>query len=304
MHNASKKRGHDASTKGSDMRRKSKTSPAEDILELVAQLPWWGGIALALTSYLVLHALAAPDPIQAPQPGQMAGFIVRAYWKGLANVGQYLAPLLCLFGAAASALRRRHRRQLASQVVQSDAATALDGMSWREFELLVGEAFRLQGYKVLELGGAGPDGGVDLMLMRGKEKFLVQCKQWKAFKVGVAVVRELYGAMAASGAAGGFVVTAGRFTDDAIAFANGRNVKLVDGPRLFGLLKQARAVLATTPCRQAATPGPAAQPTISPACPACGAAMVQRTARRGANAGAAFWGCASYPACKGTRPMS
>jgi restriction system protein len=45
--------------------------------------------------------------------------------------------------------------------------------------------------------------------------FLVQCKQWKAFKVGVQVVRELYGLMAAHGAAGGFVVTSGRFTDEA-----------------------------------------------------------------------------------------
>ena len=285
------------------MRRRSKSSPAEDLLELVARLPWWGGVALALVSYLVLRALAAPDPIQAPQPGQMAGFVIHALGKGLANIGQYLVPLLCLFGAAASALGRRRRRELASQVIQSDAATALDGMSWREFELLVGEAFRLQGYKVLELGGSGPDGGVDLVLMRGKEKFLVQCKQWKAFKVGVAVLRELYGVMAASGAAGGFVVTSGRFTQEAVAFASGRNLKLVDGPRLFGLLQQARSALAAQPQAAPAAPKTAPQMDATPACPSCGAAMVQRTAKRGTHVGAVFWGCASYPTCKGTRPM-
>lgn len=38
------------------------------------------------------------------------------------------------------------------------------------------------------------------------------------------------------------------------------------------------------------------------ACPACGGPMVNRTARRGANSGARFWGCARYPACGGTRP--
>ena len=38
------------------------------------------------------------------------------------------------------------------------------------------------------------------MLRKDREKFLVQCKQWKAFKVGVTVVRELYGVMAAHGA--------------------------------------------------------------------------------------------------------
>jgi restriction system protein len=47
----------------------------------------------------------------------------------------------------------------------------------------------------VETGGGGPDGGVDLVLRKpggnGSEKFLVQCKQWRALKVGVDVVREL-----------------------------------------------------------------------------------------------------------------
>ncbi len=33
-------------------------------------------------------------------------------------------------------------------------------------------------------------------------------------------------------------------------------------------------------------------------CPACGAGMVLRTAKKGANAGNQFWGCSKYPACK------
>ena len=39
-----------------------------------------------------------------------------------------------------------------------------------------------------------------------------------------------------------------------------------------------------------------------PECPECGRAMVNRTARRGPNAGRDFWGCMSYPRCKGIRP--
>ena len=50
-------------------------------------------------------------------------------------------------------------------------------MIWREFEMLVGEAFRLQGYQVVETGGGGADGGVDLVLRKDRETFLVQCKQ-------------------------------------------------------------------------------------------------------------------------------
>lgn len=39
----------------------------------------------------------------------------------------------------------------------------------------------------------------------------------------------------------------------------------------------------------------------APECPDCGGAMVLRTARKGRNAGNQFWGCRSYPQCKGTR---
>ena len=119
--------------------------------------------------------------------------------------------------------------------------------------MLVGEGFRLQGYQVVETGGGGADGGADLVLSKpsknGGEKFLVQCKQWRAYKVGVDVVRELYGVMAAKGAAGGFVVTSGRFTDEAVSFASGRNVTLVDGPKLHGLLQQAKAAADRSPAR-------------------------------------------------------
>lgn len=41
----------------------------------------------------------------------------------------------------------------------------------------------------------------------------------------------------------------------------------------------------------------------SPSCPLCGSPMALRTAKKGAHAGSQFWGCAKYPACKGTKPV-
>jgi restriction system protein len=183
-------------------------------------------------------------------------------------------------------------------------------MGWREFEMLVGEGFRLQGYQVMETGGGGADGGVDLVLTKpgknGNEKFLVQCKQRRAFKVGVDVVRELYGVMTARGATGGFVVTSGRFTDEAINFADGRNDTLVDGPKLHALLRQAQASAEhppeVPPSSAVALPGATA--TSAASCPVCAKPMVRRIAKRGANMGSEFWGCAGYPACRGTRLIS
>ena len=302
------------------MARRKKSSPLEDVLDLLAMLPWWVCLVLAAVSYFLLHRLAVPIPasdIQG-QGGDMVGAVIqKALIHGLANAGQYIVPLLCIAAAALSAWRRKQRQALVSEVAQARNADALDGMSWREFELLVGEAYRLQGYRVTEIGGGGTDGGVDLVLAKGSEKFFVQCKQWKAYKVGVTTVRELYGVMAAKGAMGGFVVTSGRFTTDAKDFAQGRNIELVDGPRLFAMIQQARSAQAKPAAAQRETPNsmgsPAPQPqsavqapqatakaAAQPECPRCGAAMALRTARQGANAGNTFWGCSTYPKCRGT----
>jgi restriction system protein len=234
-------------------------------------------------------------------PGQIGNLMFQSIWMGLATAGQYFVPILCLAGAAMSAYRRHQRQTLVATVGSSKAADALDGISWQEFEILVGEAFRLQGYQVAETGGAGPDGGVDLVLRKGGEKFLVQCKQWKAFTVGVTIVRELYGVMAANGAAGGFVVTSGRFTDEAKTFAQGRNVTLMDGPALLKLIQQAKAARMAG-SKDPSTPMPARpKAVIQPLCPSCSKPMVRRTARKGGAAGNTFWGCVDFPACRGTR---
>lgn len=284
-------------------------------MSLVALLPWWAGVALAVLSYVVLHAIASRPVAPATQVAQMGAMVSQTLWKTLASVGQYVLPIICLAGAGMSAWQRRVRRELVANTVQSKGASALDGMSWQEFEMLTAEAFRLQGYRVLETGGDGADGGVDLVLSKrgtnGSEKFLVQCKQWRAFRVGVDVVRELYGVMAATGAAGGFVITSGRFTDEAAQFANGRNVKLIDGKHLHSLLQRAKAD------RGARTPDPAvATNRVTPpeaeevagnqalACPSCTKPMVRRVAKRGTNAGAEFWGCTGYPTCRTTRPLA
>ena len=41
----------------------------------------------------------------------------------------------------------------------------------------------------------------------------------------------------------------------------------------------------------------------APDCPLCGKPMALRTARKGPNAGAQFWGCPAFPDCKGARPL-
>ena len=290
------------------MARRKKTSPAEDMIDLVAMLPWYVGVVLAAAAYLVLHRSAIAPMTALLKPGDVSAAMTGTMWRGLAGVGQYVLPAICLAGAAVSAWRRRTRHALVENVTRSEAPGMLDDMSWREFEMLVGEGFRLQGYSVAENFELGPDGGIDLRLRKDGETYLVQCKQWRAFKVGVPVVRELYGVMAAKGATGGFVVTSGKFTAEAEAFAEGRNVRLLDGPRLERMLKQAQGIAgapraATAPESQTAGDMRQNAGPLNPTCPKCSQQMKRRQATKGARAGQDFWGCVTYPQCRGTRAV-
>lgn len=271
-----------------------KQSFFEDLIEITSKLPWWVGLVLALAAYLWLHSIASSEVTVVAQPGKMGEYAAQTLFKSLASFGQYLLPFVFLLGGAISAYGRFKRRALHAQIAASPERGVLNDMSWQQFETLVGEAFRCKGYAVMETC-SGADGGIDLVLKKEGETFLVQCKQWKAYKVGVTTVRELYGVMAAKGAAGGFVVTSGVFTNEALAFATGRNIELMDGKALHALIRGVRVPGNT------ASDLPVVATASAPTCPVCRSRMEKRVAKRGANSGNAFWGCSQYPACKGTR---
>jgi len=281
-------------------RRKS-DGALDDLFAIAAKLPWQASVALAVASFLVLHFVAAQSPGVARSTADMGAAVAKTIFLTIARFGQFVLPIVLLGGAAAGFFSRRRHGALVEAVAGSESAASLNDMSWREFEGLVEEYFRIRGYAVSRLGGEGPDGGVDLVLGRGAEKVLVQCKQWRALRVGAPVVRELYGAMAAQGAASGIVVTSGSFTPDAVEFASGRNVRLVAGPELHGMIREARAA------------GPLPAGTTSSVrvgaggtgdCPVCGSPMVLRRAKRGSNAGREFYGCTRFPACRARRPAT
>lgn len=176
-------------------------------------------------------------------------------------------------------------------------------MSWREFELLVGEVFQMQGYQVAENGGSGADGGIDLVLRRVDQKFLVQCKHWKSVSVGVGVIRELFGVLTAKGDASGFVITSGYFTEKAKIFAQDVKVTLIDDAQLYDLIAQVdesqtngRPSSVFQERRNVATP-------TTPTYPLCTHPMTKHTAKVGTRAGCYFWGCSTFPKCRGTRQM-
>lgn len=286
------------------MARKRKQSALEDLIDITAMLPWWVGALLSIIAYFVLHHYATAKITSVGTVAKLGDNVASQLGKTLAIFGQYILPVAFIIGAGLSAYRRHTRGTLFTDVQVGSSTSALNDMSWQEFEMLVGEAYRRKGYMVAETGGGGADGGVDLVLRKDGEKYMVQCKQWKAYKVGVSNVRELYGVMAAEGAVGGFVVTSGVFTTDAKTFAEGRNIHLIGGAELTTMIKKSQAQSQTSTATSQRTPRNVAAATAGPSCPNCGSTMVKRTVKQGANIGNVFWGCSSYPKCRGIIPIN
>lgn len=259
------------------------------LLVELTHLPWWVSVVFAASVFAALRwlvpALTESRVILVPLGQAAAAY---AHWLALI----FLLPIPFALHSAAK------RRRLI------EAQPSIDGlltMPWQDFEQLVGEAYRRQGYGVTERGGVGADGGIDLELRTKDKTLVVQCKRWKVRTIGVELVRELYGAMVGEEAHGAIFVTSGSYTPDAIDFARDKPIKLVNGRELVNLLKGVRNKV------RSSANGPSAHGIEAPTadgpttCPRCGGATVRRVAKRGAQAGSTFWGCSRFPACRWTR---
>lgn len=272
------------------MARRQRKSGFEQTVESLSTLPWQACLVLAVIAYFGFHRLAEIQTPAAYKPGAMGHSVSLMIYRTAGLYLQYFAPLTLVLAALVSRFRKRRRQQLLADAENRTASAPLQQLSWREFEQLVGAHFERLGY-VVSFTPNGADGGVDVIARKGSDTFLIQCKQWRATQIGVSVVRELFGVMAARGATGAYVVSIGSFSKDAQAFADGRNIELVN---------------ANTLLRPTASASSQAKPISKriPTCPKCGAEMVRRVAKQGTNKGQTFFGCSSYPRCRGTLPAS
>ena len=281
---------------------RKKENLADVLGDFFVAVPWWMGPPMAFAAYgIVRFALPALFPTAGSTDGDPSAVMNRTFAQVMNPLFLKLAPLVAgavLLIWVMSLAQKAKRGALLRQAGDIDR---LKGISWHDFELLVGEYYRRRGFKVEERGGSSADGGVDLVLRRDGQTALVQCKHWKAFKVGVKPVRELCGVMSHENATRGILVTSGRFTAEAETFAGQNRIELVSGG---ALVEMVRSVQGTGQREAAAQPTsslqhPALDSERTPACPRCGGPMKLRTAQRGAHAGSQFWGCSRYPNCSG-----
>ncbi len=270
------------------MARRNKQDSDDLFIALLMSLPWWTPFILAILVYVLMSRSG------------LLGMVGAFFWAGIFVFAGLALPFI--------------KQKNSELIAKATDLPAIRQMNWQQFEVLVGEAFRRQGYIVIERGGPTADGGIDLILRKRSETVVVQCKHWKMQQIGVSPVRELRGVVAREKATRGIFVTSGSYTSAALAEATGQPpLELIDGPKLLKLIQGVQIEKAEP--QQKASDVPASVPAglvnqaqatskeNEPLCPSCGSPMTKRLARRGANAGNEFWGCSTWPRCEGIRQV-
>ena len=149
----------------------------------LTELPWWVSVVVAALVFAAIRwlgpSIAGTSPLLTPLAHALAA---NAHWFAAI----FLLPV------PFALLRTARRRRLMDGQASIDR---IRDLSWHDFERLVAEAYRRQGYRVTERGDSAADGGIDIELRAKDKTLVVQCKRWKTRTVGVELVRELYGAM-------------------------------------------------------------------------------------------------------------
>jgi restriction system protein len=126
-------------------------------------------------------------------------------------------------------------RQLRAPSAERVAANldALRAMSWESFSGALEAAYRSQGYAVAPASVRG----ADIELNKAGRISLISCKRWKVARAGIEPLRELDAARRKTQASECVYVAAGDVTDNALAFAAEKNIRVLHGPELAALVK-------------------------------------------------------------------
>lgn len=293
--------------------------------------PWWLWAALAVGTFVLLHWIAGQEAAPVTRPSEVTPAIIGGFLRRIAWAGQYVIPPVFALVAIVTLVRQNADNHGAApppidpawsrqpdaanpdddlyevwKDVDATPAPAIDesrwnmgllkALEWKRFEILCATYFEAIGLRSRRTH-AGPDGGVDIRLYpEGSTApgILIQCKAWREWPVGVALVRELFGVMAAEKVREGILVTTSTFTPEAIAFAKGKNIHLIDGENFLGKLLALDEARQHT-IRKLVTEGDYTTPT----CPSCGDGTKMRL-RVAKKEGSRFWGCSRFPECKST----
>jgi restriction system protein len=269
------------------MARRYRKSPAEKTLDELVRassvLPWWLSVGLAVLLFIFVP-FGTAEPNSSFTINDVSSLLVGIIF-GIAF--KYFVPFALVLGGVMNLFKRGKSAWMFSSINKRGAKETLRNLSWKDFEFLVSEYYKQQGYRVDLVDAQGADGGIDIKLYKDNNLYLVQCKHYKSWKVSVQIVRELYGVMTAENAQRGFIITTGKFTKDAVSFAKGKEIELIDGNQLEMMLEDGLDTLSTQTTDKE-----------TGLCPRCSNKLVKRKGPRGE-----FMGCSSFPKCRYTTDL-
>lgn len=287
---------------------------------------WWTGMLLALTGFIALCVWVAWSPtvdLEDLRPSHL--------WM------QVLLALLAALIVLLVVVRIVYRSTPRDVAIGDLSPDALRRLRPTEVGRFVRHAFGLRGYQAVSPADTdlADDCALDLELRKDRQTYLVRCKHWKSVRVDADAVHDFHAQIVSSRAAGGFLLSTGRFSQESVRCVRDCNLTLIDGKLLKTLLAdEGSAVAAARPAtarrlvtrpadwEPVSVPAPEAplpewtpQPSLAvdparlvspptPACPMCSSPMVLRIAKRGRRAGRGFWACGRGRSCKGIRSLA
>lgn len=117
---------------------------------------------------------------------------------------------------------------------------AIAALRWRELSTLVGQAMQQRGLRHAGRGhgeAAPPGDGSRLLMTDGSQRWLLACKHGSAYRLGSHHVTELAAEMELAEARHGILLTEGRARAGALAAAARHDIEVIDGRRLWTLLR-------------------------------------------------------------------
>ena len=173
------------------------------LFAILSRSPWWVSLLIAGALFAVMRVFL-PDILAAATTLPFVGLAGYAGWR------QWKEP---------SAARIK------------ETLDKLCSMRWAEFQTLLGDRFRRDGYEV-----AAPKNGADFELRKDGYTTLVSGKRWKVANAGIGPLRELADAIRSADAREGWFITAGTLSPSATTFAREQKIRVIEGAELAKLL--------------------------------------------------------------------
>lgn len=135
------------------MARRRRTSTLDDLLKIAMKIPLWANLLIAGGSFVTLRYYGGSElPTMGVVPiGHLAETVGFYILRLAAFIGQFVIPPIFLLGGILGWIQRSIRaRKFRNITRSSQPGVLIRNLTWDQFERMVGEALRRQGYSVNE----------------------------------------------------------------------------------------------------------------------------------------------------------